>query len=211
MRQLITIGIAGGIGSGKSTFAVALAQAVNGFVSNSDAMVRELFARERVRQGLVTRFGAKVLDPQGQVDRAYLAAHVFADAGQRKGLEEYLYPMLAEDRVTQRAEAVAAGHEVFLLDAPLLFEAGLDRECDAVIFVDVDRAERLRRVIATRGWDDAELARREGAQWPVERKKAASQLVVRNDGPMHGAGSLTQEAARAAAWIRSQFPSKART
>jgi dephospho-CoA kinase len=68
----------------------------------------------------------------------------------------------------------------------LLFEAGLDRECDAVIFVDVDREERLRRVRAGRGWDEPELKRREAAQIGLEEKKARSTHVVSNMGDLVG-------------------------
>ena len=67
-------------------------------------------------------------------------------------------------------------------DAPLLFEVGLERECDAVIFVDAPRELRLARVRATRGWDDAELARREASQLPLDEKRRRSTDVVENSG-----------------------------
>jgi dephospho-CoA kinase len=67
-----------------------------------------------------------------------------------------------------------------VVDAPLLFEAGIDRECDAVVFVDCPREERLARVKSTRGWDEDDLTRREAAQWPLERKRAACGHVIHN-------------------------------
>jgi dephospho-CoA kinase len=207
-HEVITVGVAGGIGSGKSTFAAKLAAAGHGFLSNSDAMVRELFTRDGVKQQLVKLFGSQALDAQGQVDRVFLASHVFVASAKRKQLEELLYPLLAEDRVRQRAACLATGKRLFILDAPLLFEAGLDAECDAVIFVEVPRGVRLSRVQASRSWSEAELARREAAQWPVERKKAASDLVVRNDGAVE---DLDAEVARAAAWLASEFPINDRT
>jgi len=73
------------------------------------------------------------------------------------------------------------GAPAVVIDAPLLFEAGIDAECDAVIFIDTPRARRIER-LKERGWDGAELERRERSQWPVERKKSRSTHVVANTG-----------------------------
>ena len=70
----------------------------------------------------------------------------------------------------------------FIIDAPLLFEVGLDRECDAVVFVDAPQEVRVQRVTATRGWDAAELDRRERAQLPLDEKRARSSDIIANDG-----------------------------
>lgn len=71
-----------------------------------------------------------------------------------------------------------------IVDAPLLFEAGLDAECDAVIFVDAPRAVRLERVRANRGWSPEELERRESAQLPLQTKRERADYCVVNDGPL---------------------------
>jgi dephospho-CoA kinase len=75
----------------------------------------------------------------------------------------------------------ASGHFAVILDAPLLLEAGWRPLCDLVIFVDVDRDIRLARA-KSRGWSADEFARREAAQWPVERKRAAADIVLANNG-----------------------------
>ena len=66
------------------------------------------------------------------------------------------------------------------VDAPLLYEVWIDKECDAVVFVDAPREERTKRVCATRGWDEAELARREASQMDVEEKRKRSRFVMDN-------------------------------
>ena len=68
-----------------------------------------------------------------------------------------------------------------VIDAPLLFEAGLDAECDAIVFVDAPRGVRVSRVRETRGWDEAELARREKVQLPLDAKRDRSDYEVVND------------------------------
>jgi dephospho-CoA kinase len=71
-----------------------------------------------------------------------------------------------------------------VIDAPLLFEVGLDDLCDAIIFVDTPRDLRLQRLRASRGWDEAELARREESQLPLDAKRSRADYVVRNDGDL---------------------------
>jgi dephospho-CoA kinase len=66
-------------------------------------------------------------------------------------------------------------------DAPLLFEAGLDSECDAVLFVEAPEAVRMARARSSRGWSEQDYAVRQAAQWPLERKRALCRFVVTND------------------------------
>lgn len=83
-----------------------------------------------------------------------------------------------------------------IVDAPLLFEAGLDKECDAVVFVDTPRDSRLKRVQETRGWDEAELTRREKAQLPLEEKRKRADVVIANDGTLEVLRSRSLDAYR---------------
>ena len=69
------------------------------------------------------------------------------------------------------------------LDAPLLLEAGWDRLCDTLVFVDAPRGLRLARA-RKRGWSEADFARREAAQQSLEAKRGRADLVVDNSGPL---------------------------
>lgn len=82
-----------------------------------------------------------------------------------------------------------------IVDAPLLLEAGVAAECDLVVFVDVPREQRLRRVVSGRGWSEEEFAKREAAQWSLERKRAASHAVIENGDGVSGE-TLRQEVTR---------------
>jgi len=73
-------------------------------------------------------------------------------------------------------------------DAPLLFEAGLHALCDAVVWVECPREERLRRVRESRGWDEAELARREAAQGDADLKRSKCSHHLNNPGAAVGGG-----------------------
>lgn len=173
-----TIGLAGGIGAGKSAVAAMLAD-LGGVVSDSDADARAVLAEADVVETLRSWWGDDVIGSDGTVDRAAIARRVFADPAERQRLEALVHPRIHARR-RARFDAAPPDARVFVIDAPLLFEAGLDAECDAVIFVDAPREVRLARVARDRGWTEAELDRREAAQWPVERKRERATVVVEN-------------------------------
>jgi dephospho-CoA kinase len=176
----LVIGLAGGIGAGKSAVAAELARL--GFhVIDSDQQAREALQRQEVIATLVSWWGPGILRSDGSVDRSRIAAIVFGDPGERKRLEGLIHPLVKRARAEFVQEAAHAGAPGVVVDAPLLFEAGVDRECDVVVFVDAPREQRLDRVRRTRGWDEKELARREEAQMPEAEKRRRSRYVVLND------------------------------
>jgi dephospho-CoA kinase len=150
-----------------------------------------------VRDELVRWWGREVLDPSGAVDRRAVAGKVFADPAERKRLEALLHPRIESARRRTFA-AAPPGTRALVIDAPLLLEVGLDRECDAIIYIDSLRVDRLRRLAETRGWDSAELERRESAQWPLDRKRAAAHHVLVNAGNQPALRSEVQKALEAA-------------
>ncbi|MFN7022718.1 MAG: dephospho-CoA kinase, partial [Phycisphaerales bacterium] len=177
------IGLAGGIGAGKSEVGRIL-QTLGCLVIDSDRRAREALDRPDVREKLVSWWGDGVLSPEGRVDRSKIASIIFSDAAQRQRLEELIHPIVRQDRAAMIAEARASATPpvAIIVDAPLLFEAGLDKECDAVFFVDAPADLRLARVLHSRGWTEDELRRREQSQLPLEVKRARSTLVLSNAG-----------------------------
>lgn len=182
-RTVPVIGLAGGIGAGKSTVARAF-ERLGCFVIDSDQRAKAALDRPDVRDALVEWWGADVLAADGRIDRSKVAKIVFADPEQRTRLEELVHPIVREDRAAMIREARADGRggRAVIVDAPLLFEAGVDSECDFVVFVDTPREQRLQRVSQTRNWDEAELDRREASQMPIDEKRLRSHYVVENQG-----------------------------
>ena len=176
---LKVIGLAGGIGAGKSQVAQLL-QSLGCMVVDSDKEAKAALDRPDVRDQLVRWWGTGVLRPDGQVDRKAIANIIFKDPEQRRRLESLVHPLLRAKRNELRERAPAA--RAIVIDAPLLFEAGVDAECDAVIFVDAPREVRLARIRQARGWDDAELPRRESSQLPLEEKRRRSAFTISNTG-----------------------------
>ncbi len=174
------IGIVGGIGSGKSHVARIFGE-LGCLVIDSDRQVTHAYQRDDVKQTLVNWWGPAVLDEFGNVDRSAIARRVFADPAERQRLEALLHPLVAQMRDEQmRAAAGDPGVLAYVWDTPLLVETGLHRQCDLVVFVDAPDEGRKRRVMETRGWTEADWARREKLQSPLDKKREIANDIVRN-------------------------------
>jgi dephospho-CoA kinase len=178
---VLVLGIAGGIGAGKSAVAASFAR-LGCVVVDSDKESRAALDRPEVRSKLAEWWGDGVLGADGAVDRRRVAEVVFKEPAERARLEALVHPLVRQSRAEMVRRAAAAGVGVVIVDAPLLFEAGVDRECDAVVFVDAPDAVRLERVRQTRGWTREELARRELAQLGLDEKRRRCRYVVENAG-----------------------------
>jgi dephospho-CoA kinase len=174
------IGLAGGIGSGKSYIAGLFAEMGCGVI-DSDAQVREVYRDPEVLATIRSWWGDGVVRADGQTDRRAIAGRVFNDPAERQRLESLIHPRVDALRQTRMKDLANDPKIVaFVWDTPLLFEAGLNDRCDAVVFIDTPFEERLRRVAASRGWDVSELQRREKLQWPLDRKRKISDDIVQN-------------------------------
>jgi len=174
------IGIAGGIGAGKS-FVARLFEELGALVISSDDQVRDVYELPQVKQRLREWWGESVFLASGKINRRAIAGKVFSDPQQRRKLEKLIHPLVAQAR-----DRVMTAHQsdqkvnAFIWDTPLLFETGLNEACDAVVFVDAPFAERAKRVKEQRQWDPQELARRENSQWPLDRKREIADYVISN-------------------------------
>ncbi len=128
-RRPPVIGLAGAIGAGKSTVAGILGEA-GCLVSDADRLAREVLAESDVVAELVSWWGSGVLDADGRPDRKAIAEIVFADPEARQRLEDLVHPRVHAARAAAFASA-PPDTPALVIDAPLLFEAGLAAECDA--------------------------------------------------------------------------------
>ncbi len=173
------IGIVGGIGAGKSFVADVLKNLGCGVI-DSDKAARAAIERPDVRAAIHMVFGDHVFADDGALNRKALAAEVFSDPQKRKQLEGITHPVITEMRLADTQKMVAdPSIKAIIWDAPLLFEAGLDQDCDAVIFVDAPLEVRQKRVIS-RGWSPAELEKREKSQISLDKKRQLADYIVNN-------------------------------
>ena len=178
----IVLGLVGGIGAGKSAVAAILGQ-LGCLVVDADRDARAAIDRPDIQGQLVRWWGPSILNADGKVNRKAVAAIVFDDPTQRTRLESVLHPVIKAFRGEVIDRARSQGMRGVVIDAPLLFEAESDKECDAVIFVDTPLERRIEHVQG-RGWTAAELERRERAQMPLAEKRSRCQATVVNDGSL---------------------------
>ena len=167
------LGLTGSIGMGKSTTA-AMFREEGVPVWDADASVHALYA-----PGGAAVAGIRGLAPEaivgGAVDRAALREALERDPSLFSRLEALVHPLVAEDRA--RFLGTTPG-DVVVLDVPLLFERGIDRECDGVAVVSASAATQMTRLLARPGMDLAGVELLLSRQMPdAEKRRKADHIV----------------------------------
>ena len=180
-----SLGVTGGIGSGKSAFVARLAEHDGVRVVYADALAKRLMAEDRaVRAALVERFGPETYDGAGRLDRARLASRVFNDADELAALNAVVHPAVRAALLDEMGRARAEGVRLFVYEAALVFETGGDAVLDRVVVVDAPLETRIARVQARDGAPRAAvLARMRHQIDPAEAARRADSVVV-NDGDL---------------------------
>jgi dephospho-CoA kinase len=168
------IGLTGSIGMGKSTTAQMFRD--EGLpVLDADAVVHALYRGAAVPPVEVAFPGVTV---DGAIDRERLRARVLADPGALKRLEAIVHPLVAEARCAFLAEAAARREPAVVLDIPLLFETGLDREVDHIVVVSASEAVQKARVLARPGMTEGQLSAILAQQVPDAEKRRRADTVI---------------------------------
>lgn len=178
----LQVGLTGNVGSGKSTVARMFA-ALGAAVIDADALAREAAQDAEVLRQIARTFG-DALVTDGTLDRARLAAVVFADPAAREKLNAIIHPWVARERERRTAALTARTPppEVIMHDVPLLFEVGLDAAMDCTVVVDAPLTVRAARAGARSNLTEAEARARDAAQMPLSEKVARADFVIDNGG-----------------------------
>lgn len=179
----LAIGLTGGIGSGKSTFAAMLRDCGAALI-DADAIARSVtLPGGAAIDAIRSQFGPDYIDAGGALDRERMRALVFSDAGAKGRLELIIHPLVGQ-AITQAAAAAAqADHGLIVFDIPLLTESEhWPRMLDAVLVVDCHEATQVARVQARSGLAEDAVRAIMASQSSRARRRAAADFVVYNEG-----------------------------
>lgn len=183
------IGLCGGSGSGKGS--VCDLFALYGIPSvDTDMVYRDLTSgRSDCLEALVSEFGEDILTPLGSLDRAKLRLAVFGGADaemQRRRLNEITHSHILDRTREILSVYEKEGREFAIVDAPLLFESGFDKECDVIIAVTADKEQRVLRIVKRDGLSP------EAARDRIESQLSDGELVSRSDYVITNNGDLEE-------------------
>lgn len=174
----MSIGITGGIGSGKSLVASILR--VYGFpVYDSDTRAKLLYDEDAaLRADMVRLFGEQIY-ADGRLDRKRLAATVFADAGKLAQLDALVHPAVFRDFARWR---VAQSEQVLFVESAILLQTDFRTLVDRVVVVDAPADVRVARAMQRDGATESAIERRMSAQLSSDEMRAQADFVIENDG-----------------------------
>ena len=202
---MITVGLVGGIASGKSLVAEHFGK-LGAHILDADKAGHDVLLTKAVMDKLIERWGPSILN-DGSIDRSAIARIVFAQPNDTQSpgmgtatgsselayLESVTHPAIAELLSRQIEEVREIGEcPVIVLDAAVMFKAGWDKICERVIFVDSPAEQREIRAIS-RGWTKEQFHSRERSQLPLEEKKRRSDIVIDNSGSIQKTHKQVEE------------------
>ena len=181
-KRPLRLGVTGGIGSGKSTFAAMLRDCGAALI-DADAIARAVTeAGGPAIADIRDTFGADYIDAQGALDRVRMRALVFADAGAKERLEAIVHPLVGNAIAQAAAVAAQAGQRLIVFDIPLLTESPRwARQLDAVLVVDCREESQVARVQARNGLTEDAIRAIMATQSSRAVRRAAADFVVYND------------------------------
>jgi len=176
---MITIGLTGGIGSGKTTVAKVF-EAMGCVLYSSDDRAKAVYFRPDVRRQVIALLGPEVYINEVTLNRELISSKVFADKQLLEQLNAIIHPALrldlAEFKAAQKKDAV------IVKETALLFEAGIHKSVEASVLVMAPLELRIRRVMQRNKVSREEVIKRMDHQWPDEKKIGLADFVITNDG-----------------------------
>jgi dephospho-CoA kinase len=198
---MLLVGLTGGIGSGKSTVAAALA-ARGAAIVDADQISREIMEPGgRAHGPVVERFGPSIVGPDGRIDRPALAAIAFGDPDTLADLNSLTHPAIGEV-MAERTKEAAASSPIVVLDIPLLTIATAERfTFGAVIVVDAPVEVAVERLVGQRGFSESDARARVAAQISRDERKSLADFILDNSGDRE---ALDAEVDRMWKWLQAR-------
>lgn len=181
LRLMKTLGVTGGIGSGKTTVC-GIFKELGAWIFSADDEAKRLMLEADVRREIIDAFGTESYDSEGNLNRKYLAETVFHDDDAIRRINGIVHPRVFQSFERMRTKAEDEGAPLLVHEAAILYESGGDKHVDAVAVVDAPEEVRIRRVMERDGSTEAAVRARIENQWPAEELRTRADFVIQNDG-----------------------------
>jgi len=179
-----TLGITGGIGSGKTTVC-RLFEDLGARVFYADAEAKRLMQEDpEARAEIVDAFGPESYDDAGRLNRAYLAEQVFGDDDNVRRINAIVHPRVRRALLQAQDQAERDGVDLLIYEAALIFETGGERHLDAVAVVDAPVEVRIRRVVERDATTPEQVRARMQHQLSPDDLRRRADYVIDNTGSL---------------------------
>ena len=180
---MLKVGLTGGIGSGKSSVS-ALFSDWGSYIFDADSVAKEILNHNETAQGeIIAEVGTDILDGNNSIDKQKLARVAFQDENHQLRLNTIIHPYVFSE-IDSKFDIILAKkeHDIFVVDAALIYESGADTHMDYVIVVTSHLRLRTQRVMERGGLTREEFLDRIDLQWPDEDKVHMADFVIHNNG-----------------------------
>ena len=180
---MLKVGLTGGIGSGKSSVSELFFK-WGAYIFDADSVAKEILNNNETAQGeIIAEFGTDILDGTGNIDKQKLARIAFQDENHQLRLNTIIHPYVFTE-IDSKFDIILSNkeHEIFVVDAALIYESGADTHIDYIIVVTSHLRLRTQRVMERGGLTREELLSRLDLQWPDEDKVHMADFVIHNNG-----------------------------
>ena len=180
---MLKVGLTGGLGSGKST-ASKFFNSLGAFILDADNAAKKLIeSSKKVKNELIKEFGTDIMDANSNVDKKKLARIAFQDEDHQQRLNYVVHPHIHNAIDKSFNEILDQNnHELFIVDAALIYESGYDAHLDYVIVVTAQLKHRMERALNRNTLTREEILKRIEFQWPEQDKTSLADFVIHNDG-----------------------------
>jgi len=177
------LGITGGIGAGKST-ASEFFRKKGAFIFDADSEAKNLLINNsNLNQRIIATFGSQVTTKK-QLDLKRLSALVFSSHSLQNKLNNIVWPEVLGVMIDTAEKAENDGVTLFIVDAALLIEAGLNDFFNSILLITADKSMRLNRILLRKNIPENQIEKRMALQMPESEKQKQAQTTIKNNGNM---------------------------
>lgn len=177
---MVTVGITGGLGAGKSTASKFLEEK-GAYVFNADVVAKELLKSDPdIKKQLIDAFGMEIIK-DGEIDSERLAKISFASEENQNIINNIVHPCVIEE-FSKKLEELKNRYDLVIVDAPLIFESGFDSHLDYTVLIYSTYKTRLERALRRENLSREDILRRMELQMPEEEKRELASFIIENNG-----------------------------